>query len=49
MEVIGVRGSIGGLCTAGNVIRTALFLDFDLQTLEKATEYSVMQNKASLS
>lgn len=35
-----VQGSIDGLCTAGNVIRTALFFNFDLQPLEKNSEYS---------
>lgn len=35
-----VQGSIDGLCTAGNVIRTALFFNFDLQPLEKTSEYS---------
>ena len=34
------RGLIDGLCTAGNVIRTALFFNFDLQTLEKSVNYS---------
>lgn len=35
-----VQGSIDGLCTAGNVIRTALFFNFDLQPLERTSEYS---------
>ena len=40
MEAIMVRGSIGGLCTAGNMIRSTLFLSFDPQTLEKTVKYS---------
>ena len=35
-----VQGSIDGLCTAGNVIPTALFFNFDLQPLVKTSEYS---------
>lgn len=40
MEAIMVRGSIDGLCTAGNMIRSTLFLSFDPQTLEKTVKYS---------
>ena len=35
-----VQGSIVGSCTAGNMIRTAVVFNSDLQPLAKAPEYS---------